>query len=150
MTETKYGNNIVTQMKKDFIPNYFAPSARRADAVYPKSLRLAYLDDEVIKGGFYVENVWFFKGSDEISVYPHKHDYDEVLTFFGSNSEDPYNLNGEIELWLEDEKHVLTKSCLVFIPKGMKHCPLIIRRVDRPIFHYATGAASIYHGEKLS
>ena len=111
--------------------------------------RILHLADDTIEGAFSVECVWFFKGCDEISVYPHKHDYDEVLTFFGSNPEDPHNLYGEVELWLEDEKHILTESCLVFIPKGMKHCPLIIRRVDRPIFHYATGAASVYHGEKL-
>ncbi len=149
MSEIRHSAQIITQMKENFIPNYFAPFEKPAGAPHPSALRLAYLDDEVIKGGFYVENVWFFTGCDEISVYPHKHDFDEVLTFFGSNPDDPHNLNGEVELWLEDEKQILTKSCLIFIPKGMKHCPLIIRRVDRPIFHYATGATSLYHGEKL-
>jgi hypothetical protein len=26
----------------------------------------------------------------------------------------------------------------------MKHCPLIIRRVDRPIFHFTTGPGGKY------
>ena len=69
---------------------------------------------------------------------PHTHDSDEIIGFFGNSSEDPYDLGGEIEIWLEDEKHIITKSALVFVPAGMKHCPLILRRVDRPIFHFTT------------
>jgi hypothetical protein len=56
----------------------------------------------------------------------------------------PHDLCGEIELWLGDEKHILTKSCMVFIPKGLKHCPLVFRRVDRPIFHFSAGPARAY------
>jgi hypothetical protein len=74
----------------------------------------------------------------------HAHDFDEVITFFGTNLEDPHDLCGEIELWLEDEQHIITKSCIVFVPRGMKHGPLIIRRVDRPIFHFAAGPGSVY------
>ena len=69
---------------------------------------------------------------------------DEVVAFFGTNPEDPWDLCGEVELWLGDEKHIITKSSLVFIPKGLKHCPLIARRVDRPIFHFTTGPAHLY------
>jgi hypothetical protein len=47
-----------------------------------------------------------------------------------------YELGGEIEFWLEDEKYMLTKSCIIFVPKGMKHCPIVFRRIDRPIFHF--------------
>ena len=38
-------------------------------------------------------------------------------------------LGGEIELWLEDEQLIITRSCLVFIPRGMKHCPMFVRRI---------------------
>jgi hypothetical protein len=37
---------------------------------------------------------------------------------------------------------------LVFIPKGMKHCPLIVRRVDRPILHFSAGIARTYKEER--
>ena len=33
----------------------------------------------------------------------HAHEFDEVVTFIGNNVEDPYDLGGEIEFWLEDE-----------------------------------------------
>ena len=68
----------------------------------------------------------------------------EIIGFFGNNSEDPYNLGGEIEFWLEDEKHIITRSSLIFVPGGMKHCPLILRRVDRPIFHFSTVTSGQY------
>ena len=27
---------------------------------------------------------------------------------------------------------------MIFVPAGMKHCPLILRRIDRPVFHFTT------------
>ena len=148
MTEKTYDKNIITQLKPSFVPNRFVPPGVSTQKTGRKITRLAYLDGEVIEGGFYTENVWFYEGNEDIAVYPHTHDFDEALAFFGSNPEEPIDLCGEIELWLDDEKHILHKSCLIFIPKGLKHCPLIIRRVDRPIFSYSTGANSLYQGER--
>jgi hypothetical protein len=96
----------------------------------------------------YAECVWIMPGGNMLpgaaEPNPHTHDFNEVVTFIGSNVEDPYDLGGEIEIWLEDEPQILTRSSLIFIPAGMKHCPLIIRRVDRPIFHTAMGTGGIY------
>ncbi len=142
MAEIKYGKYIITGARSDLkFPSY------RRDAVEIAAgshTRLIYLDEEVIKGAFYVECVWYWKGSEQSIVGVHTHPFDEVITFFGTNPQDPHDLCGEVELWLEDEKHILTKSCLVFVPKGMKHCPLIIRRVDRPIFHFTAGPSRKY------
>jgi mannose-6-phosphate isomerase-like protein (cupin superfamily) len=144
MAETKYGKYIVTKPKANI-----ARTDWGRETTAPQRLtRVMYLDDEVIKGAFYVECAWFLKGTDVEAPLPHTHDFDEVLGFFGTNPEEPENLYGEIDIWLGDEKHTLTKSCLVFIPKGLKHCPLVIRKVDRPIFHFSTGPGGMYTGEK--
>ncbi|GAI32322.1 unnamed protein product [marine sediment metagenome] len=142
MAETKYGKYILTKSKSDLtLPDFRREALQTAlDTRTP----MVYLDDEVLKGAFYVECVWFWKGMDKPEVEAHTHDFDEVITFFGTNPDDPQDLCGEVEIWLEDEKHILTKSCLIFVPKGMKHCPLHIRRVDRPIFHFTAGPASVY------
>ena len=142
MTEAKYGKHIITRVKSDLK----APSYRddAAEIAAGNHTRLLYLDDEVIKGAFYVECVWYWRGSERSIVGAHTHAFDEVIAFLGTNREDPQDLCGEVELWLKDEKHILTKSCLLFVPKGMKHCPLIIRRVDRPIFHFTTGPGGRY------
>jgi hypothetical protein len=33
---------------------------------------------------------------------------------------------------------------MLFIPAGMKHCPLIIKRADRPIFHFTVVTGGQY------
>jgi hypothetical protein len=70
-------------------------------------------------------------------VKAHTHEQDEIIGFVGTDVKNPQDLKGEIELWMEDEKHILTKSCLVFVPKGFKHCPLTLVRADAPIVHFS-------------
>ena len=102
---------------------------------------MAYLDGGVIPGAFYVETHWFHKPT-KYSPKKHAHDFDETLGFFGADPDDPMNLHGEVELWIEDERHVFTESCLVYIPAGTQHCPMNVLRADRPIFHFSTGNSS--------
>ena len=81
-----------------------------------KKSRIVWLDNSVIEGAFYFTSRWYMKPFPDRNEN-HCHDFDEVLGFIGSDWEDPTKLNGEIELWLEDEKYILTKSCVIFIPK---------------------------------
>lgn len=137
------GKYMVTQPKAGFVPDFFGPPARLIETV-----DVAFLDNDVLEGGRYVETVWFLKGSDEIAVYPHVHDFDEILGFFGCDLDRPEDLGGQIEDTIDGEEYVITKSCVLFVPKGVVHGPLYIRRVDRPFFHFATGDTKLYHGEK--
>jgi quercetin dioxygenase-like cupin family protein len=119
-----------------------------------------WMDSDVVPGSFYSECVWFFPGRQPTPEQlkkiekeggggprPHTHPFEEVITFFGTNFNDPHDLGGEVELWLEDEKFVLNKSFLAYIPAGMKHCPLRIRRIDRPMFHFTLGPGQKYDGQ---
>ena len=54
--------------------------------------RIIYLDDDVIKEAFYVECIWYWKGSDKVLREAHAHDFDEVIAFWGTNLEDPHDL----------------------------------------------------------
>ena len=54
------------------------------------------------------------------------------------------DLGGEMELWLGDEKYLLTKSCLVYAPRGLRHCPMIARKVNRPFIHFTAGNGTEY------
>jgi hypothetical protein len=136
MAETKYGKYILTEPK----PYRGAPPTRADAPPNDMTVNIMYLDDEYLKGAFYTECDWLVKGYPKnVWVQAHTHDFDEIIAFLGSNPNDPKNLYGEIEMWLEDEKFIITKSCLIFVPKGMKHCPLTIKRVDRPIFHLTSG-----------
>jgi hypothetical protein len=142
MAEKKYEKYVITKAKSDLT----LPEFRRQHrfAVEGNMTHVIYVDDDIIKGAFYAECVWFWKGSDKLLVDAHTHPFDEVITFFGTDPDHPQDLCGEVEIWLEDEQYILTKSSLLFVPKGMKHGPLFIRRVDRPIFHFTAGPAAKY------
>lgn len=140
MTETKYGNHIVTELKSPHTPEQVAHYAQWAT-------RILWMDQEVVDGAFQMNCAWYLRPPKvpmpEATV-SHVHEADEIIGFFGSNPESPNDLGGEIEIWLEDEQHILTKSCMIFVPAGMRHCPLKIRKVDRPIFHFSTVTSGQY------
>lgn len=106
--------------------------------------RLLWLDNEMASGAFYMECVWYGKGGGMGGPDPHVHDFDEVLGFIGTNRQDPHDLGGTVELWLDDEKYLLRKSCLVFIPHGLKHCPMILKDLHTPVFHFSSGNGGTY------
>ena len=67
----------------------------------------------------------------------HKHDYEEVFLFLGTNPKDTTELGAEIEFWMgegkERDKVVLTTSSAVYVPGGLVHFPLTYRNVKRPV-----------------
>jgi hypothetical protein len=65
-------------------------------------------------------------------VLAHDHPYDEVLFFTGFDPMNIEDLGGVVELQLEDEVHVIDSTCSVYIPAGMKHCPITVKEVHRP------------------
>ena len=138
MAGLKYKKYIVTELK---IPEW----KQKIAAQYSKyATRILWLDDKVVEGAFHMNCSWYLKAARTLEDKPHTHDTDEIIGFFGSDPQNPHDLGGEIEFWLEDEKYLLTKSCLIFAPKGVKHCPLVLKRVDRPIFHFTTVTGGQY------
>jgi len=147
VVELKHAKYIVTDVKQDMkLPQYRIGALEAQKRPAGQSTRVMWLDDEVVPGAFYTECVWFLPGmgSEQVKVEAHAHSFGETIAFFGTNYEDLHDLGGEVELWLEDEKIIMTRSFLAFVPAGMKHCPLIIRRVDRPIFHFTVGTGKEY------
>lgn len=132
MSESKYGKYVVTDL---IVPE----EKKKIAADYSKyAKRILWMDENVVEGAFHMNTAWYLKAATTLEDKPHVHDADEIIGFFGNDPENPHDLGGELEMWLEDEKHIITKSALLFVPAGMKHCPLILKRVDRPIFHFTT------------
>jgi len=110
-----------------------------------RGTRLVDLDR--VPGGFYADFGWLWSGSAKgYSVEEHSHDFDEVIGFIGTKGgeTDPHELGGEMEVWLGGEKYLITKSCLIFVPKGLKHCPLRFNRIDAPILFFSVGMTNTY------
>ncbi len=156
MKEGKYAGYIVTGLKKDIKLPGFRPEETLTE-LPPGQRRMMnhviWMDNEVIPGAsIYSECVWFFPdkmvNAGKINrgggPQPHTHEFSEIITFFGTSYDNPEELGGEIELWLEDEQYILTKSFLCYVPAGMKHCPLSIRRIEKPMFHFTIGPGSRY------
>ncbi|UCG82443.1 MAG: hypothetical protein JSW38_09620 [Dehalococcoidia bacterium] len=161
MSESKYGKHIVTELKKDFILPWGPPGVVREEYVPGRNRpmeHVLWLDGEMAPGCLYSECLWLFPSGqpspEELErmreegggggPQPHTHPFDELFTFFGTNFDDPHDLGGEVEFWLEDQKFVFSKSCLIYIPAGMGHCPLQFRRMDRRMFHFSLGSSQVY------
>jgi hypothetical protein len=132
LAETKYG--------KYFISGGGTP---KGQPPLPGKV-IAYLDSEVIKGSNYYliqqmpitpenKDIWG-KTWGNVSSGPHTHEVAELLIHIGTDPDDPTDLGAEVEMCMgeEMEKHVITKSTVVYIPPGTIHCPWTIKRVDRP------------------
>ena len=65
---------------------------------------------------------------------PHVHPNDECLLFVGLDPDNPDVLGAEIEIAMgeELEKHVFDYPTVVVVPRGLVHCPLVTKRVDKP------------------
>ena len=149
MTETKYGKYIVTE---DLMPPQ-APEAinlmedQKLEGKTIDRTLLLGIQDSIIKGSFFAgcEWLWGLTGEGPVNIETtHSHDFDEIIGFAGSNRNDPRDLGGEIEFWMGDEKHIITKTCLIYIPRGLPHCPIIFRRIDTPIFMFESGNNTVY------
>jgi hypothetical protein len=128
--------------KKYIVDDYIASEEEEAKAAEnPDRLKrlaqIVRLDDKIVKGSFHMGFVWALgTSSQKQDLEAHSHDFNEVLGWLGTDYKNPRDLGGEIEFWIEDEKYILKNSCIIFIPKGVKHCPLKDLRVDRPFIHF--------------
>jgi hypothetical protein len=123
------------------------PSPLHPEGSFP-GIPLMRIDDRYMKEAFYFECIWITGPIHESEASkPHRHDCDEYVGFFGSNIENPFNLNAEIQFWFEDEKYIINENCIVYIPSGKWHTPIIIDKIERPIFCLSTSPVAKYTQE---
>ena len=141
-TEGEKGKYILQELHD---PNMGTPEYQ---AMYKKlSKRILWIDNNVVPGSFQMNTAWYHDIPEKNPVFEeHVHEYDELIGFFGSNPEDPYDLGAELEVTIDGETHILTRTSLIFCPAGMKHMPLKFNRIDRPIFHFSVVVGPEYNG----
>ena len=66
---------------------------------------------------------------------PHSHNHHELLCFLGGNPENVNELGAEVSICLgeEQEEHLFDTATIVSIPPNLKHCPVTVRNVTRPL-----------------
>ncbi len=152
MTTQQYASYIVTR-PKPVPPEIQAKFEARRKAGPPpvESTHLMQVDNEVVKDMFYADAVWLWKGASEEKVEePHVHEFDEVIAFIGSDQANPKSLGGEVTIWLDGKKHIIDKTCLIFVPAGAAHCPVIFNRIDKPVMFATISPSTIYTRKTVS
>jgi len=133
-TGGEYGKNYVQDLQTP--PGMLTPEFQE---IYDKfAKRILWMDGNVCPGAFQMNTAWYKAVPERDPIFPeHEHPYTELLGFFGSNPEDPYDLGAVIEFALNGEMHRMTRTTILFIPSGMPHGPMRILEVDRPVFHFS-------------
>jgi hypothetical protein len=142
MTDSKYARCIVTE---DLMPPMPEAMVKAMDdqakegKILDRTMLLGIMDSIVPDCSLFAgcEMLWGLPGGKPVDIeIPHTHDFDEVIGFAGTNRDHPRELGGEIEFLIGGERHTITKTCLIFVPKGVEHCPVTIKRIDTPIFMF--------------
>jgi len=86
--------------------------------------------------GFTLNFTWAFHKGTGIwhETDPHVHPNDEALVFVGLDPDNPEYLGAEMEIRFgeEQEPYIFDTPTVVIAPKGLVHCPLITRKVEKP------------------
>lgn len=144
----EYGYLFMQELKLP--PTHSTPEAMANYAKFGR--RIHWVDSTSIPGAFQMNTSWWYKANREGILSrpdsqvgkPHQHEYPEILGFYGSDPYHPDDLGGEVEFWIDGEAHILTRSTMVFLPPNLPHCPLLVNRVDRPIFHFSVVMNNVY------
>jgi hypothetical protein len=62
----------------------------------------------------------------------HKHPFDQWIFLIGE-SKNFLDFDADIEFELDKKVYKINYPCYAFIPKGMYHCPLVVKRVNKPL-----------------
>jgi hypothetical protein len=123
----KYGHLYKRLVFRKDVKNKTGPG--NADA-------LAWLRGKDVEN-FNVNFAWgFYRQAGNWGAKPHKHAADQFLVFVSLDNQNPYTLGAEIEITLEDEKHLVSEPSCVIVPAGMQHGPIITQKVDKPFGFY--------------
>ena len=133
MAATKYDKYFI---KEPIEIGKFAPNMRY-NSEFP--------DTEFTIRWHYVAGPWLMEEE------PHAHGFDQFTCFIGGNPTDIRDFGAEVELYLgeEGEKHIINSTTIVHIPRGLIHCPLNFKKVDRPIMFMNIPLTSQY-GKKAT
>ncbi len=115
--KTEYGNRIHTKDLIEEIAHYTGKSIVAHEGE---------LDADCSMGYHCITKPMSFDHS-------HSHDFPEMLCFIGGDPLDITDFGAEIEFTLGGEKHLITTPAVVSIPGGVEHCPIVIKKVSKPI-----------------
>jgi hypothetical protein len=124
----------------------FKEAPRPSGPITSKGARILHIEDDMVPGSFYVDFVWIFEGTGAAPAPEHTHEWPELIAWAGADPNQPRHVDGEMSIVLDGEYHTTTKSTLVCIPAGMKHCPWEWHDIKTPNFNFSAGPQGMYSG----
>jgi hypothetical protein len=88
---------------------------------------------QVIGANYYLEFGWVYGIPQPNPHIPeHMHSFDEILLHISGDPQNPENLGGEIEYYIGGQPLTFDTSSVLFLPKGLKHSPIIWKKFQKP------------------
>ena len=140
MPETKYGKYFLTDSGAAPKANDWVSLNSLPPCPEIASPQTYFRGDPALPGANLSMGWQVFIKPYRLESIPHTHDVDEYLIFLGAKPPDLCgSFKAEIDFWIgeELEKHTITSTTVVFIPKGVVHCPLNLRKIDEPVLFHA-------------
>jgi hypothetical protein len=165
----EYDKYICTTLhKRHMLPG---PTPDERDQLAAEGLRISmehvlWIDNDVIPGAYYGESTWIWPQSypnqisreeqskrfaDAKPMFPHAHDFPELLSWWGTDPDNPEDTT-TMGLLLDDEEIRLDRSWVAYVPAGMMHMPVRVtdgKVTTKPVCHWTSGPGS-YTREKDS
>jgi hypothetical protein len=116
---------------------------------------MTYMNRQQINvANYYIEFGWIYEmPTPNPHIHRHIHKkYDEIVLHIGGDPENPTDLGGEIEFYVEDQPLTFGTNTGLFLPKGTHHGPLTWKRFTKPHIEMAVmlGAGTAMEGWKDS
>ena len=163
----QYDKYICTTLQKRHMLPGPTPEHRDQLAVEGRRISMEHLhwiDADVIPGAYYGETCWIWpadypnqiswqelvkRGMPTPGMYPHVHDFPELLSWWGTNPANPEDTNS-MAMLMGDEIIPLERSWLAYIPANLPHMPTRAggtKVTKRPVSHWVSGPGGVYTRE---
>lgn len=128
MTDTKYDNFILREVKAPW------PSFGPMNSDFLGGNKEISKAIEEVRGAKPNFALYYVTRKGMFAEPPHSHYADEYLMFLSADPHDQKNLGATVEVAFgeEWEKAEFSTSALVWFPKGVQHCPIHVKTMDRP------------------
>jgi hypothetical protein len=124
----------------NWVEKYAPVSGKMPAAPEGFLIPLLWIDGNKVPGAMHMDTV-LFKTKNDTGPHAHKHVFDEFLGFLGTDPAHPEDLGAEVHFYIGDEFFTITKSCLVYVPRGVMHSPILVPRLERPVIMFSGGNA---------
>jgi hypothetical protein len=134
----KYG---IVSMTPGYTPPTYEPLLGKGDKLNHRQQMqktvdgYVFIDNKLVPGATFNIGLGRFVGIESTQLIdPHTHETDEVVFLISTRPDG--KLGAEVEMKIDGDTHTFTHTTAIFVPKGVKHGPIIHRNFYGDQRHY--------------